>query len=79
MSPPIYDRLIGGVAGFVSLTVVASAYKMIRGREGLGGGDPKMLGAIGCWRGWAALPLVILGAGLAGGATAGGVQEKRGR
>ena len=66
MCPPIYDRLIGGVAGFVSLTVVASAYKMIRGREGLGGGDPKMLGAIGCWLGWAALPLVILGAGLAG-------------
>jgi len=66
MSPPIYDRLIGGVVGFVSLTVVASAYKMIRGREGLGGGDPKMLAAIGCWLGWAALPLVILGAGLTG-------------
>ena len=39
---------------------------MVRGREGLGGGDPKMLGAIGCWLGWSALPLVMLGASLAG-------------
>ncbi|MEH6702890.1 prepilin peptidase [Parasphingorhabdus sp.] len=64
--PPIYDRLVGGLAGFVSLTVVARIYKMVRGREGLGGGDPRMLGAIGCWLGWSALPLVMLGASLAG-------------
>lgn len=65
-SPALFDRLVGGFAGFVSLALVAAAYKSLRGREGLGGGDPKMLGAIGCWLGWQALPLVILGASLVG-------------
>lgn len=64
--PSLQDRLIGGVAGFVSLAIIAAIYKNIRKRDGLGGGDPKMLGAIGCWLGWQALPLVILGASLAG-------------
>lgn len=64
--PTLTDRLIGGFAGFASLALVAVAYRSVRGREGLGGGDPKMLGAIGCWLGWQALPLVILGASLVG-------------
>lgn len=64
--PALQDRLIGGVAGFASLAIIASIYKMVRNREGLGAGDPKMLGAIGCWLGWQALPLVIVGAGLVG-------------
>jgi len=66
VDPALQDRLIGGVAGFASLAIVGAAYKMIRSREGLGAGDPKMLGAIGCWLGWQALPLVILGASLVG-------------
>jgi leader peptidase (prepilin peptidase)/N-methyltransferase len=64
--PSLQDRLIGGFAGFASLAIIAAIYKSIRKREGLGGGDPKMLGAIGCWLGWQALPLVILGASLVG-------------
>ncbi len=64
--PLLFDRLIGGLAGFVSLTIVAGLYKIIKGRDGLGGGDPKMLGGIGCWLGWMSLPLVILGASLIG-------------
>ena len=66
ISPPLVDRLIGGLGGFVSLVIVARLYRIIRGRDGLGGGDPKMLGGIGCWLGWSALPLVILGASLVG-------------
>lgn len=64
--PPIVDRLIGGFLGFGSLAIIAIMYKSIRNRDGLGGGDPKMLGAIGCWLGWQALPLVVLGASLVG-------------
>ncbi|MGB5484752.1 prepilin peptidase [Parasphingorhabdus sp.] len=64
--PPLLDRLIGGLAGFLSLTIIARLYKSIRGRDGLGGGDPKMLGGIGCWLGWTALPLVVIGASLVG-------------
>ncbi|WP_174520749.1 prepilin peptidase [Sphingomonas soli] len=56
------DRLIGGLAGLAALWLVASAYRWLRGRDGLGGGDPKVFGAIGCWLGWQALPQVMLAA-----------------
>lgn len=64
--PDIWDRLIGGVAGYMSLFLIAAAYRFVRKRDGLGGGDPKLLGAIGCWLGWTALPAVLLGASLIG-------------
>ena len=60
------DRCIGGVAGFGVLTLIAYAYRAVRGRQGLGGGDPKLFGAIGLWLGWAALPSVLLLAAVAG-------------
>lgn len=53
-------RLIGMAAGFAALWLVAAGYRLVRGRDGLGGGDPKLLGAIGAWLGWAALPVVVL-------------------
>ncbi len=56
------DRLLGGIAGYATLALIATAYKAGRGREGLGGGDPKLFGAIGMWLGWQALPFVLLGA-----------------
>ncbi|MBB4153533.1 leader peptidase (prepilin peptidase)/N-methyltransferase [Sphingomonas jinjuensis] len=64
--PPIEDRLIGGVAGFGVLWLIAAAYRRIRGRTGMGGGDPKLLGAIGLWLGWRMLPAVLLLASLIG-------------
>lgn len=66
IAPPLMDRLIGGVAGFAALWAVAAAYKAYRGHEGLGGGDPKLLGAIGLWLGWQMLPVVVLLAGMIG-------------
>ena len=63
---PLIDRLIGGAAGFLALWIVAQAYRRLRGREGLGGGDPKLIGAIGLWTGWVALPAILLLAALAG-------------
>lgn len=73
------DRLTGGVAGFVSLAVIGWTYRSLRRREGLGGGDPKLLGAIGLWLGWAALPFVLLLGALIGLAAAlpGGLQGSR--
>jgi leader peptidase (prepilin peptidase)/N-methyltransferase len=64
--PDLLDRLYGAAAGFVGLWLVGAAYLHLRGRRGLGGGDPWMLGAVGCWLGWQALPLCILGAALVG-------------
>lgn len=66
LTPPVPDRLIGGAAGFAALWLVARGYRAVRGREGMGGGDPKLFGAIGLWLGWRLLPSVLLIAGLIG-------------
>ena len=66
VEPPLVDRLIGGTVGFAALWLVGFAYKRLRGREGLGGGDPKLFGAIGLWLGWRMLPAVLLLAALTG-------------
>jgi leader peptidase (prepilin peptidase)/N-methyltransferase len=61
-------HLIGAVAGWVAFAALAWLYRRLRGREGLGGGDAKLLGAAGAWLGWPALPSIVLvaaGAGLA--------------
>lgn len=57
---PFGAHVAGGVAGFASLWLIAGGYRIIRGREGLGGGDAKLFGAIGLWLGWRALPWVLL-------------------
>lgn len=54
------DALIGAVAGAGVLIVVILAYSALTGREGMGGGDWKLLGFIGAWLGWEALPVVLL-------------------
>lgn len=67
-APDWTSRLIGCGAGFATLGLIALAYRTLRGREGLGGGDPLLFGAIGLWLGWERLPLVLMlasGAGLA--------------
>ena len=66
IEPVLVDRLIGGVGGFALLWGVAAGYRRWRGREGLGGGDPKLFGAIGLWLGWRLLPAVLVVAGLVG-------------
>jgi leader peptidase (prepilin peptidase)/N-methyltransferase len=45
---------------------MAFGYRRLRGREGLGGGDPKLLAGIGAWIGALQLPFILLGAGLLG-------------
>lgn len=62
----IQSRLIGGSVGFAALFTTAWLYRRVRGREGMGQGDPKLLGAIGCWLGWLALPYVLIGASALG-------------
>jgi len=66
VGPPIEARLIGAGAGFLILAGIALAYRLVRGRDGMGGGDPKLLAAIGAWLGWIQLPFVLLGASLLG-------------
>ena len=58
------DRALGAALGYLSLIAIAALYRTLRGREGLGGGDAKLLAASGAWLGAAALPQVILLAAL---------------
>ncbi|UVO52357.1 A24 family peptidase [Sphingomonas sp. SUN019] len=66
LPPGLEDRLIGGIAGFASLWLIAFGYRRLRGHDGMGGGDPKLYGAIGLWLGWRMLPAVLLIAALIG-------------
>jgi leader peptidase (prepilin peptidase)/N-methyltransferase len=54
------DRLIGAAVGWLSFTAVSSCYRWLRQRDGLGGGDARLLSAAGAWLGWEALPSVVL-------------------
>ena len=51
------QHLIGAVAGFAVFVLVRWAYRRLRGREGLGLGDAKLLAAAGAWVGWVGLAL----------------------
>lgn len=66
IAPPLADRLIGGAAAFAAFAMIRQGYRRLRHREGMGGGDVKLFAAIGLWLGWRMLPLVVLGAALAG-------------
>lgn len=70
---------IGAAAGYLVLALVASTYRRLRGRSGLGMGDAKLLAAAGAWLGWTALPLVMLAASLAALGWAGWLVMQRGR
>lgn len=63
---PLADRAIGAAAGYGVLLTVAVAYRWVRGRDGLGLGDAKLLGALGGWFGWQALPFILLMGSLLG-------------
>ena len=55
------NHAIGAGIGYAAFRLIAGAYRYIRGREGLGQGDAKLLAAAGAWIGYEQLPLVIAG------------------
>lgn len=67
------DALIGALLGFGGLATIAWLYARLRGREGLGGGDSRLLAAAGAWVGWMGLPSVLLWASVAGLSTVAGL------
>jgi leader peptidase (prepilin peptidase)/N-methyltransferase len=68
------NHAVGAALGYLSLVAIAALYRALRGREGLGRGDAKLLTASGAWLGAAALPQVILAAALLALAVAGCLQ-----
>lgn len=63
---PLVTAAAGGVIGFGMLWAVARGYRLLRGREGMGGGDPPLLGAIGLWVGPMGAIGTVIGASLIG-------------
>jgi len=62
----VLPRMIGVVAGFTCFALIRWLYRFLRGREGLGRGDIKLLAAAGAWVSWDGLPSVVLIGALAG-------------
>ena len=58
--PALLDHVIGVVVGFGFIVLLREAYRRVRGREGMGLGDAKLLAASGAFVSWQALPSVIL-------------------
>ena len=54
------DAVVGAIAGYVALWTIYWLFKLIRGKEGMGYGDFKLLAALGAWLGWQMLPLIVL-------------------
>jgi len=77
--PPFLDRAIGAGLGILVLPAINWVYKRLRGRDGIGLGDAKLLAAAGAWLGWTGLAPVLLVASLAGLLTVGAVALYRRR
>jgi len=54
------NAVVGAVAGYLSLWTIYWLFKLIRGKEGMGHGDFKLLAALGAWLGWQVLPVIVL-------------------
>ncbi len=62
----LVDAAVGAALGYLGFAAIAWAYQKLRGHEGLGGGDWKLLAMIGAFLGWQALPFVVFLSALAG-------------
>lgn len=60
------QAIIGAIAGYLSLWLLLTGFKLITGKIGIGGGDLKLLAAAGAWLGWKMLPGVLLIAAITG-------------
>lgn len=56
------DHAVAAALAYLAFRGIALGYRVLRGRDGLGQGDAKLLAASGAWVGLAGLPSVVLGA-----------------
>jgi len=49
--PSIHESLLGGCVGFFLLYLINLTYRFLRGIDGIGGGDFKLMAMIGVWMG----------------------------
>jgi len=66
MGVPFLESLIGVLVGGGILYVIAVGYEWITKREGMGGGDIKLLAMLGAFFGWKSLLFIVLCSSLTG-------------
>lgn len=62
------SSIVGAIAGYGLLWSIYWAFKLATGKEGMGFGDFKLMGALGAWFGWQMLPQIVLLSALVGAA-----------
>ncbi|MBF0803560.1 MULTISPECIES: A24 family peptidase [unclassified Neisseria] len=63
---PLASAVLGAVCGYMSLWMLCYIYKLLTGKIGMGGGDFKLLAALGAWLGAGVLPVLVFIAALIG-------------
>ncbi|TKI03277.1 prepilin peptidase [Martelella alba] len=64
--PAVTEGMIGAAAGGAVMALLNAGFLRWRGYRGMGGGDGKLLAALGAWLGWRPLSLVCCEAALFG-------------
>jgi leader peptidase (prepilin peptidase)/N-methyltransferase len=65
--PMLRDGLVGAALGALIPTAVILGYTWLRGREGMGWGDVKLLAMLGAFLGWRGMLMTLVLGSLAGG------------
>lgn len=58
-SAQLNQAVAGAIGGYLVFALIYWLYRGIRGYEGLGYGDVKLVAALGAWHGWQTLPLLV--------------------
>lgn len=66
LGDPLLWHVAGAAIGYASFVALELAYRAVRGRDGLGRGDAKLLAVGGAWCGALLLPVIVLVASIAG-------------
>lgn len=79
MNLPFLDSIFGILIGGGCLYLIAFIYQLIRKKEGMGGGDVKLLAMIGAFLGWKSLLFILLVSSLLGAIVGGSVMIFKGK
>ena len=66
MDVSFFDSILGILAGGGGLYLIAAVYQLITKREGIGGGDIKLLAMLGAFLGWKSLLFIMFMSSLLG-------------
>jgi len=64
--PEVWQGILGGALGFGMFFLLAWGYEKLKGIEGLGFGDVKMMGWLGTWLGLEWVPFIVFVASVSG-------------